>query len=134
MEMILKFIKENTSLVVLGAVTFVEFVPIKINPWSILFKWLGNLLVGDLKESFSDLKKDFDDNKADTMRWNILNFARDCRRGEDHSEEEWNHVISQLKKYETLCEEKHIENGVIEENAVFLRELYRKRLHKNDFI
>lgn len=124
-----EFVTNNSGLVLLGTVTVLEISPIKINPW----KWIGNLIFGDVNKSLNELKKDFEDNKADTMRWNILNFARSCRSGEEHSEEEWNHAIAQLKKYETLCEERHIENGVIEENAVFLRELYHKRLHKNDF-
>lgn len=129
-----KFATDNSTLVLLGAVTMVEIVPIKINPWSLLFKWIGNALNGDLKEELTNLKKDFEDSKVGTMRWNILNFARSCRMGEDHSEEEWNYVIAQLKQYETFCEEKHIENGVIEETAIYIRQLYHKRLHKNDFL
>jgi hypothetical protein len=108
-------------------------VPIKINPWSVLLRWVGNTINGDLKTDLSTLKREFEESKADTMRWNILNFTRSCRGGEEHSEEEWNHAISQIKMYETLCKEKEIENGVIEETSVYLRELYQQRLHKNDF-
>lgn len=133
MEMILNFITENTSLVVLGAVTLVEIVPIKINPLKFLGRWIGNFLVGDLKEEFATLKKDFEESRANNMRWNILNFARSCRKGEEHSEEEWKYAITQLKMYESFCKEKKVSNGVIEETAKYLRELYSKRLHKNDF-
>ena len=133
MGIILNFINENSSLVLLGAVTLVEIAPIEINPWSKIGNWLGTLLVGDLKEDFATLKKDFEESRANNMRWNILNFARSCRYGEEHSEEEWNYAIAQLKMYETFCEEKDIENGVVEETAVYLRELYQERLHKNDF-
>lgn len=127
------FATNNSTLVLLGAVTLVEVVPIKINPWSVLLRWVGNTINGDLKTELSTLKREFEESKADTMRWNILNFTRSCRSGEDHSEEEWNHAISQVKMYETFCDEKHIENGVIEETSVYLRELYHQRLHKNDF-
>lgn len=133
MEIILNFINENSSLVVLGAVTLIEIAPIEINPWSKIGSWIGNLLVGDLKEDFATLKKDFEESRANNMRWNILNFARSCRQGESHSEEEWNYAIAQLKMYESYMEEKNMENGVVEETAIYLRELYHHRLHKNDF-
>ena len=134
MEMILNFITNNSELVLLGTVTLIEISPIQVNPWKWIGKWLGNIIIGDLKDELSTLKKEFEENRANTIRWNILNFARDCRKGEQHSEEEWNHLVSQLKTYETICKEKHIENGVIEETAVYLRELYHHRLHKNDFL
>ena len=130
---IYEFATNNSTLVLLGAVTLVEIVPIKINPWSVLLKWVGDIINGDLKADLSNLKRDFDETKADSMRWNILNFSRSCRHGEEHSEEEWSHAISQIKMYETFCEERDIENGVIEETSVYLRELYHERLHKNDF-
>ena len=128
------FATNNSTLVLLGAVTLVEVAPIKVNPWGALLRWVGDTINGDLKADLSTLKKDFEENKADSMRWNILNFSRSCRNGEEHSEEEWGHVISQIKLYETLCDERSIENGVIEETSVYLRELYHKRLHKNDFL
>lgn len=133
LNMIYDFATNNSTLVLLGAVTLVEVVPIKVNPWSVLLRWVGNAINGDLKADLSTLKKDFEESKADTMRWNILNFTRSCRNGEEHSEEEWNHVITQIKQYEAFCDERDIENGVIEETSIFLRELYHKRLHKNDF-
>lgn len=133
METILNFINENSNLVLLGTVTLIEIAPIQINPWSALGKWIGNLIVGELKDEFQVLKKDFEESRANNMRWNILNFARSCRQGEEHSEEEWNYAIAQLKMYESYMEEKDMENGVVEETAIYLRKLYHERLHKNDF-
>lgn len=133
MEFLYDFVTQNSTVVLLGAVTLIEVVPIKINPWSVLLRWVGDTLIGDLKTDLSNLKRDFDETKADSMRWNILNFSRSCRHGEEHSEEEWDHVISQIKLYETFCDERHIENGVIEETSIYLRKLYHERLHKNDF-
>ena len=127
------FATNNSTIVLLGAVTLVEIVPIKINPWSVLLKWVGDIINGDLKADLANLKRDFEESKAESMRGNILNFSRSCRHGEDHSEEEWGHAISQIKKYETFCKERDIENGVIEETSAYLRELYHERLHKNDF-
>ena len=42
--------------------------------------------------------------------------------------------MSQLKEYEEYTEDKGISNGVIDEDAHYLRELYHERNLKNDFL
>ena len=72
--------------------------------------------------------------KADNKRWNILDFANSCRNGRRHTKDEWHHVIDQLKDYETFVEERGLDNGVMEEEAKYLRRLYAERCEKNDFL
>lgn len=120
--------------VILGAITLVEVAPIKINPWKWLFKWIGDAINGDMRKDLSELKRDFEETKAQDKRWRILEFARSCRNGVKHSREEWKHAISELAEYEQYTEDKHITNGVMEEDAKFLRALYQERLTKNDFL
>ena len=143
MEMLdyLKNILTSPSVIIFGAITLFEIVPIKINPWSSLFKWIGRLINGEMKEQLtdlksdvSDLKRDFELKKAEDMRWDILEFANTCRRGEEHSKDEWRHVMDQLSEYEKYTEDKDITNGVIEEDSRFLRELYHERNVRNDFL
>ena len=112
----------------------IEITPIKINPWQKLFAWIGRLINGEMQKDLIELKRDFEETKAQDKRWHILSFARSCRQGEKHTKEEWNHAISELKDYEKYTKEKNISNGVIEENAKYLRELYQERLKKNDFL
>lgn len=133
MELI-KEILTHPTLLLVGAVTLIEIVPIKINPWKTLLHWIGNCINGDLKESLSEMKRDFEETKAQDKRWHILNFANTCRNGVLHSKDEWQHVISELSEYEAYTEKKGITNGVIEEDAKYLRELYRERNMKNDFL
>lgn len=135
-----KEIITNPSVLTIGSLTLIQWSPIKINPWDLLFKWLGNALNGQLleeieqlKSDVSTIKKDQEEDNAERMRSLILSFASSCRRGEHHDEEEWNYVISTIKKYETYCDDRHIDNGVIEETATYLRELYHERLKNNDF-
>ena len=99
------------------------------------FVLLGVVLVtyGKLWRTLSEFKRDFEETKAQNKRWSILSFARSCRNGEKHTREEWKHAISELAEYEAYTEKKKIENGVIEEDAKFLRELYHDRNVKNDF-
>ena len=94
-----------------------------------------------LTESFNNLqaeihtvKREFEIKNANDKRWDILDFANSCRNGRKHGREEWEHVIDQLKCYETYVKENKIDNGVIEEETRYLRELYRERVQKNDFI
>lgn len=136
-ETITEYVKEiatNPSVVLLGAVTVIEIVPIKLNPWKWLFSWIGNAINGDIRKDLAELKRDFEETKAQDKRWNILNFANSCRNGKLHSHEEWNHAIAELAEYEAYTERKDITNGVIEEESKYLRELYHERCIKNDFL
>lgn len=130
----LKDIVTTPSVVIFGAITLIEIAPIKINPWAALFKWIGKMINGDLREQVMELKRDFEKKNVEDMRWEILNFANTCRRGTNHSKDEWRHVMDQLYDYEKYTEKKGITNGVIEEDAHFLRELYHERNLKNDFL
>ena len=130
----LKDIFTTPSVIIFGAITLIEIAPIKINPWAALFKWIGKMINGDLREQVMELKRDFEKKNVEDMRWEILNFANTCRRGTNHSKDEWRHVMDQLYDYENYTEKKGITNGVIEEDAHFLRELYHERNLKNDFL
>lgn len=132
----MKFIHElltHPTIILLGACTIIEIVPIKISPWKWLFTWVGNCINGDMRKDLSELKRDFEETKAQDKRWHILNFANSCRNGKLHSKDEWQHVISEISEYEKYTEEKGITNGVMEEDAKYLRELYHERNLKNDF-
>lgn len=137
METIIEHIMEfatSSGLVLIGAVTLVQITPIKLNPWDWLFSWIGNKINGDIRKDLAELKRDFEETKAQDKRWNILNFASNCREGKQHTKEEWDHAISELKEYETYTKQKSIDNGVIEANAEYLRELYHERCLNNDFL
>lgn len=124
----------NPTVLIIGAASLIEVAPIKFNPWSKLLKWIGDAINGDIRKDLAELKRDFEVTKANDMRWNILNFANSCRRGEVHGRDEWRHVMSQIAEYEDYTERKHINNGVIEEDSKYLRELYHERNMKNDFL
>lgn len=124
----------NPGFIVIGTITLIEVTPIKINPLGALFKWIGKAVNGDIQKDLSELKRDFEETKAQDKRWRILEFSRSCRNGVQHSREEWKHVISELAEYEHYTEKKKIINGVMEEDSKFLRELYRERNMKNDFL
>ena len=136
-DTIIEYMKEFVAyppVLLIGAVTIIQITPIQINPWEWLFSWIGDKINGDIKRDLAELKRDFEENKTQDMRWNILNFANSCRFGRRHTREEWEHVISEIKRYEDYVEKNDVSNGVMQENAKYLRELYRKILHENDFL
>lgn len=129
------------ALLLLVILTLVEVAPIKINPWGALLKYIGKVTNSELNEKFDvlqddlkQLKRDFEVKNACDLRWDILDFSNSCRNNRKHGREEWEHVIHQLKEYETYVKNHNIDNGVIEEETKYLREMYQERLAKNDFL
>ena len=119
--------------VIPALLTLIQITPIKINPWDTLLQWLGRKFVGELcgelerlERQIEQVQKDTEERIVTDMRWHILNFARRCRMNEHHTKEQWNHVLSQAKKYEIYITEHKLENGVIEEDTKYIRELYNK--------
>lgn len=156
-ELIIKLLDFITSpgVVLFGAVTLIEIVPIKINPWSGILKWIGKVVNAEdrkniekinnkidkmqehqtsIENSVTEMKHEIEEDKAKEKRWHILDFVNSCRHGRTHTREEWNHVISELADYETFTERKGIKNGVIEEDAKYLRKLFQENNEKNNFL
>ena len=119
-------------LLVLSAI--IEVAPIKINPWSKVFRWVGNVMLGEFKGEMQTFKREQEKKNANDMRWAIINFANSCRRGEQHSKDAWRHVLSQISEYEDYTEDHNIINGVVDADSEYLRELYQERNRRNDFI
>ena len=99
--------------------SLVQISPIKINPWSTLLRWVGNMLTGDLRKDLNSLITDY-------RRQTILTFARECRHGVEHSAEEWNHVLQVAEEYEVYCSTNNIKNGRIKQDTKFIRDLYQE--------
>lgn len=121
-------------MVLFGSVTVVEIIPIKINPWSRIFHWVGNAMLGEFKNEMRTFKQEQEKKNADDMRWAIINFANNCRRGEKNSKDAWRHVLSQIEEYHSYTEDHDIVNGVVDADSEYLRELYKDRCRKNDFV
>lgn len=117
-------------LIIFGTITLIEVAPLKIHPW----KWLGNLVFGDIRKEITELRQELTETKVQNWRWNVLDFANSCKNNRRHSLDEWKHTISQLAEYEDYIERNGIANGVFEEDARYLREEYHKHCQQNDFL
>lgn len=133
-QQIVNWIGSHVWLVVIGALSLIEIAPIKIDPWKTLFKWIGNQLLGEIKKTIDDLRKEVKDNEKDRIRWEILDFANSCRNGRRHSRDEFKHIIELDSKYRKLLSETDDSNGVFDIEIEYIKGLYRERLERNDFL
>ena len=118
---------------ILGA-GLVEVTPIKINPLSWLLKWVGSKVNGEMIKRIDKLEANVDTNEMDRIRWEVLDFANSCRNGRRHTQDEFEHIITLVKKYEALLEKLGKENGVFEMEYKYIVKLYEKCQQENDFI
>ena len=118
---------------ILGA-GLVEITPIKINPLSWLLKWIGSKVNGEMLKRIDKLEANVDTNEMDRIRWEVLDFANSCRNGRRHTQDEFEHIITLVKKYEARLEKLGKENGVFEMEYKYIVKLYEKCQQENDFI
>ena len=112
--------------------SLIQISPIKLNPWDAIFGWIGRKLNGRIEAELNDLRSKVRDLWINSHRQTILNFARECRSGEEHSSEEWNYILNICGEYEEYCEKHHVTNGVVHENTLYIRDVFHElcREHK----
>ena len=150
----IEWISENLGVIttlgsIIGVPTLIEWAPIKISPWSVLFGWIGKKMTAGTDEKIATLQNKIDtldtkftafetenkEDKADQARGRILRFSDEVRRGESHSKEHWDSHMEDIDKYEDYCDS---HPGYKNSKAVaaisISKELYAERLKKNDFL
>ena len=104
--------------------SLIEISPIKINPWSKLFRFLGKALnkdmldeINDLKTEVSDLKDEIkkvddrvdkmdsriDENNAIQCRSRILRFGDEVSHGQNHSRDHFKQIFCDITTYNSYC-------------------------------
>lgn len=110
---------------------FVQITPaIKWNPLT----WLGNLLLGSIREDIHAIRQQVDENEKDRIRWEVLDFANSCRNGGLHTKDEFQHIIDLHDKYAKLLEKTNDTNGVFTAEYEYIKHIYKERQEKNDFL
>lgn len=136
----------TTAIVLLS--TFVEFTPIKINPLTAVFKWLGHAMNADVLKELSDVKKEqqetrknldnhirlADERRADDHRARILRFNNGLIRSLPHTHEDYINILADIDYYEDYCRtHKDYENGRAVHAIANINRLYSEHLRKGDF-
>ncbi len=147
-EKILNWIVHNIIQIILVLSIFIQITPIKFNPWSTLFQWVGKIITAESNKKIETLIKDTDslkkqvtvvqtnlnENEKDRIRWEILDFANSCRNGRRHTKDEFQHIIALNDKYRKLLALTNDKNGVFEMEYDYIKKLYGERQEKNDFL
>lgn len=140
-ERVLDWLVHNFAQVLLIFSIFIQISPIKWNPITSFFKWVGKLLtsevnskIDDVSEQVEEMRADIDANEKDRIRWEILDFANSCRQEERHSHDEFKHIVELHDKYKALLERTGEKNGVFDAEYHWIESLYADRLKKNDFL
>ena len=112
----------------------IEFSPIKINPLSYILKRIGSIMNSDLNAQIRVLNEELVEHEIDQLRWNILDFSNSCMRGENHTKEEFDHVINDHQKYEEILKREGRVNGQVDMAYSVIIELYTKHIKDNSFL
>lgn len=115
--------------------TLVQIAPVKLNPWSWLARAIGRAINAEVIKKLDDHITMDDRRCADGHRTRILHFNNELLRDIDHTKEEFTEVLAEIDAYEEYCRE-HPEYP--NNRAVLaienIREVYKERLKKHDFL
>jgi hypothetical protein len=141
MQQVIEWIGKNLWTIIIVVSVFIQITPIKINPWSALFNWIGKTITGNacskidgLIDKVGKIEKDVKTNEKDRIRWEILDFANSCRNNRKHTRDEFQHIVALNDKYKRLLKETNDSNGVFEVEYNYIQDMYAERLEKNDFL
>ena len=112
----------NLSIICFLALSLIEISPIKVNPWSMLIKWIARLLgISDLKTEIVQVRDRMDEleKKIDNMqisndeknqlkealaaRRRILRFNDELLLKIKHSKEMFNDILKDITDYDNYC-------------------------------
>lgn len=143
---------KDASLALLGVVVIatglIEFVPVKINPWTALLVWAGNRInkkINDRMEQLEKKQAEFEEKfdsyvtdqkkkDLDDTRSQILSFCNECMRHKQHTREQFRFIIRRCDEYEKYIEDNKLKNGEISDAIEQIRNIHRKCLAENSFL
>lgn len=148
MEQVLHWAGDHWAHIAIALSLIIQISPIKVNPWTAIFNWLGRALtkelkkdidgigkdVSDLKKSQEALSRKVDKNEMNRMRHEVLGFANSCKNKQRHTKEEFDHIFELNDQYMALLERSGEKNGQFEEAFSFIKVLYRRCMEENDFL
>ena len=71
---------------------------------------------------------------AARIKNHVLNFARQCRKGEPHSHEDFANLFKENKEYQKLVEKYGWENDVYTHDYAYIQRVYDNHNNNNDFL
>lgn len=129
--------------------SIVQVTPIKLNPWSALFKWLSKAINGDLIKAVDSINtkvdglstklnqhiEESDRKDLREQRESILDFASAVAEGKrSYTKEQYEQMLHECDAYATYCINKNFRNSVAEESIELIRQSYRSKIKHNSFL
>lgn len=134
-------IARNVTLLLVALSAFIEITPIKFNPITVLFGWVGKKFNGAVLEKLSQqdeamdkIRDVVDDNEIDRIRWEILDFSNSCRQGKKHTLDEFVHIIELNEKYHKILDRRKLTNGRIDLEYSYIVSIYEECQKKDSFL
>lgn len=133
----------NYAVLFVVLVSLVQIAPIKIDPWSSFIRWIGKILLGEINAKIDSLDKKIDalEKKEDmrdaiNKRVRILRFEDELQRGQLHTKDSFDQVLScDITDYEKYCREHpEFKNNQTEATVTHIKKVYAERLEKRDFL
>lgn len=127
---------------VLLLLTLIQIAPIKVDPWTAIFRAIGRAFNAELLKEVRDVRstldnhiKADDERNADEHRARILRFNNELIREIPHTKEEFIDVLADIDYYESYCRD---HPDYKNNRAVFaianIGKSYTERLEKHDFL
>jgi len=124
----------HVALIVAGVSMVFEFSKIKVNPITFILRWAGKRMFEPFDLRLDALEKKIDENEMDRIRWEVLDFANSCRNHEQHTKEEFDHIVDLNDKYHKLLDKYKMDNGVFDVEYAYILKLYKRCQEQNDFL
>ena len=129
-------------MIAIGALSLVQIAPIKIDPWTALFKWIGRKITGELSDkidALSDkvdkLEAKEDERDAVNKRVRILRFEDELQRDQRHTKDSFDQVLSDITDYNEYCTgHPHFRNDQTATTVEHIKKVYADRLERRDFL
>ena len=129
--------------------TFIQIAPVKINPWSALFHWIGKKLNAGIMDKLDIMEAEQvkirdkleehirmdDERAADGYRRRILSFNSSLLANKAHTEEEFVEIMNVIDMYEKYCAaHPGYKNSRAVHAVAHIGKVYDERLEKHDFL
>ena len=137
------------GIILICLLTLIQIAPIKINPWSGLISFIGNIFNKQLREEIDNIKKLIEEtdkkvnivtNKLEeaviiSSRSRMLKFGDDVSKGKNHSKEHYAQILEDINKYEIYCHDNpNFKNNMTEITINIIKKTYEEKLKTNDFL
>ena len=130
-------------LIALGLLlSLIQIAPLRLDPWTALFGWIGRKMTGDLSKKIDTLEKKIDaleakEDQRDAVnkRVRILRFEDELQEAKKHSKDSFDQVLSDITDYDAYCESHpKFKNDQTAATVRHIRKVYDERLERRDFL